>query len=71
MDSAYGILLNGREDDEIQDYFIRSAFPPAEIMSCVLSEVEQGTGLSVNELMSRMNYRHGVIEKALKLLSAA
>jgi ATP-dependent DNA helicase RecQ len=68
VDEAYGILLSGREDDEIQDYFIRSAFPPAEIMSCVLSEVEQGTGLSVNELMSRMNYRHGVIEKALKLL---
>jgi len=68
VDEAYGILLSGREDDEIQDYFIRSAFPPAEVMSHVLSEVEQSTGLSVNELTSRMNYRHGVIEKALKLL---
>ncbi|HBB94253.1 MAG TPA: ATP-dependent DNA helicase RecG [Blastocatellia bacterium] len=68
VDEAYGILLSGREDDEIQDYFIRSAFPPAEVMSRVLSEVEQSTGLSVNELMSRMNYRHRVIEKALKLL---
>lgn len=68
VDEAYGILLSGREDDEIQDYFIRSAFLPAEVMSRVLSEVEQSMGLSVNELMSRMNYRHRVIEKALKLL---
>jgi len=68
VDEAYGILLSGREDDEIQDYFIRSAFPPAEVMSRVLSEVEQSDGLTVNALMARMNYRRGVIDKTLKLL---
>src|SRR5713101_6623950 len=50
VDEAYGILLSGREDDEIQDYFIRSAFPPAEVMSRVLSEVEQSDGLTINAL---------------------
>ena len=68
VDEAYGILLSGREDDEIQDYFIRSAFPPAEVMMQVLRELELGTGASINELMARLNYRRGVIEKALKLL---
>ena len=68
VDEAYGILLSGREDDEIQDYFIRSAFPPAEVMMQVLRELELGTGTSINELMARLNYRRGVIEKALKLL---
>jgi ATP-dependent DNA helicase RecQ len=68
VDEAYGILLSGREDDEIQDYFIRSAFPPAEMMLRVLRELELGTGASVNELMARLNYRRGVIEKSLKLL---
>jgi len=68
VEEAYGILLSGREDDEIQDYFIRSAFPPAEVMSQVLSEVERGAGVTANELMARMNYRRGVIDKALKLL---
>ena len=68
VDEAYGILLCGREDDEIQDYFIRSAFPPAEVMSQVLHAVEQTSGVSVNELMSQMNCRRGVIDKALKLL---
>src|SRR3989442_439773 len=68
VDEAYGILLSGREDDEIQDYFIRSAFPPAEVMSRVLSEVEQSAAITINDLMARMNYRYGVIDKALKLL---
>jgi len=68
VDEAYGILLSGREDDEIQDYFIRSAFPPAEVMLQVLRELERSAGTSINELMARLNYRRGVIEKALKLL---
>src|SRR5207244_1059709 len=68
VDEAYGILLSGREDDEIQDYFIRSAFPPADVMSRVLHAVEETSGATVNELMSQMNYRRGVIDKALKLL---
>jgi ATP-dependent DNA helicase RecQ len=65
---AYGILLSGREDDEIQDYFIRSAFPPAETMSGVLQAVEQTSGVTVHEVLSQMNYRRGTIDKALKLL---
>ena len=68
VDEAYGILLSGREDDEIQDYFIRSAFPPAEVMLRILGEIEQSAALTINELMKELNYRYGVIEKALKLL---
>ena len=37
VDNAFGILLSGREDDEIQDYFIRSAFPPEE--QCARSSI--------------------------------
>src|SRR2546426_3144371 len=68
VDEAYGILLSGREDDEIQNYFIRSAFPPAEVIQDVLSELERSAETTVNELMARLNYRRGMIEKALKLL---
>src|SRR5437773_12525926 len=64
VDEAYGILLSGHEDDEIQDYFIRSAFPPIEVMSRVMHAVEQTSGISVNELMSQMNYRCGASDKA-------
>lgn len=68
VNEAYGILLSGREDDEIQDYFIRSAFPPAEVMLQLLRELELGAGATISELMARLNYRRGTIEKALKLL---
>ena len=68
VDEAYGVLLSGHEDDEIQEYFIRTAFPPAETMSRVLQAVEKTAGVTVHELLSQMNYRRGVIDKALKLL---
>src|SRR5204863_2778167 len=32
VDRAYGILLSGSEDDDVQDYFIESAFPAAQMM---------------------------------------
>jgi len=68
VDEAYGILLSGREDDDIQDYFIRSAFPPAEVMALVLRAVEQRPAVNIGELTSELNLRRGVIDKALKLL---
>ena len=55
VESAYGILLNGREDDEISDYFIRTAFPPAEIMEAILRLLERGAGLTIDELGAELN----------------
>jgi ATP-dependent DNA helicase RecQ len=68
VDSAYGILLNGREDDEIVDYFIRTAFPPAEVLEEILRRLERSAGLTIGELGAALNQPRGVIEKALKLL---
>ena len=68
LDRAYGILLNGREDDEIQDYFISSAFPPAPTMSEILGALEKADKLSFNEILSRVNVSYAMAKKALKLL---
>jgi ATP-dependent DNA helicase RecQ len=68
VDRAYGILLNGREDDEIQDYFIKSAFPPARTMNEILKSLEKSDGLSFNEILSQVNVSYTVAEKALKVL---
>src|SRR5690242_1830648 len=68
VDSAFGILLSGREDDEIQDYFIRTAFPPAEVMLGVLKVLERAAGLRIDEIGAELNYPRGRLEKALKLL---
>jgi ATP-dependent DNA helicase RecQ len=68
VDSAYGILLNGREDDEIQDYFINSAFPPLEVMEGVLRVLKKSDSLTLTEIGAELNYSRGAMEKALRLL---
>ncbi len=68
VESAFGILLSGREDDEIQDYFIRTAFPPAEVMEEVLRQLGRHGAMSVDELAAEMNQPRGALDKALKLL---
>ena len=68
VEMAYGILLNGREDDEIVDYFIRSAFPPTETMQAVLRVLERAEGRTMDEIGAELNLPRGTVEKALKLL---
>lgn len=68
VERAYGILLSGHEDDDIQDYFIQSAFPPAAIMQEILAALEAVESLSLPEILAHVNVSHGMAEKALKLL---
>ena len=68
VDSAFGILLSGREDDEIQDYFIRTAFPSREVMEEILQELAGNEGMTVDEIGAALNYARSTLEKALKLL---
>ena len=68
VERAYGILLNGAEDDEIQDYFIQSAFPGLETLRQILDALEHSEGLAVNEILARVNVSRSMLDKALKLL---
>ncbi|MEA2083910.1 MAG: RecQ family ATP-dependent DNA helicase [Thermodesulfobacteriota bacterium] len=70
VDEAYGILLCGEEDDNIADYFIRSAFPPQQHISAILRVLDESeNGLSVGELQRVLNLRKGQIDKVLKILT--
>jgi hypothetical protein len=70
LDAAYGVLLSGREDDDILDWFIRSAFPTRQEATEVIGALEQSpAGLSVPELLGRVNLSKGRVEKTLTLLS--
>ena len=68
IENALGVLLSGREDDEIQNYFIESAFPPVHVMQRVVEELESSGGLTLRALAARVNIRQKVLEQALKLL---
>ncbi len=70
LDAAYGILLSGSEEQEITDWFIRSAFPTRQQVTEVLEAIEaEPAGLSVTDLMSRVNMSRGRIDKTILLLS--
>jgi ATP-dependent DNA helicase RecQ len=70
VEQAYGILLSGDEDDEITNYFIKTAFPPEAHTQQVLSALNKANdGFSVTQLEQELNLSRGQIDKVLKLLS--
>ena len=69
LNAAYGVLLSGREDTEITDYFIKSAFPTQHEVEAVLDALEEAPdGLSVRGIEAEVNVSHGRIRKTLQLL---
>lgn len=69
VDNAYGILLHGKEDDAIADYFIRSAFPAPEDVALILEALRGADEpLSVPKLQKTVNLSRTALEKALKFL---
>lgn len=70
IDMAFGVLLGGEEDDEINQHFISHAFPPEEQIQAILVVLAEAEGgLTVSELMHEVNIRKGQLEKALKFLA--
>ncbi|MDH1436935.1 helicase-related protein [Acinetobacter johnsonii] len=70
IDSAYGILLAGNEDDEISNWFIESAFPKLSEIQTVLQVLEKSaSGLSVPQMLNIINMSKSRIEKTLQALS--
>ncbi len=70
LDAAYGVLLSGEEEADITDYFIESAFPTRDEVRNVLEALEAApAGLSICELMARVNLSMGRIQKTMELLS--
>jgi ATP-dependent DNA helicase RecQ len=69
LHSAHGILLRGHEDVDIQDYFIRTAFPPREQAEAVVELLtRRGEPLKIGEIEAVVNARHSRIEAMLKVL---
>ncbi|NBB79283.1 MAG: DEAD/DEAH box helicase [Verrucomicrobia bacterium] len=70
LEAAYGVLLSGTEEANINDFFIESAFPSRQEVEQVLAALDRSdSGLSVPALLAHVNASKGRIEKALQLLS--
>ncbi len=69
IEKAYGVLLSGREDKDIHEYFRRSAFPDERDVNAILETLTDHDGLSVPQIERYLNLRRGQIDKVLKILS--
>ena len=67
--SAVGILLAGKEDEQIHEYFRRRAFPPEHTVEKVLDALEESDGLATAELQKQLNMRKSQIDQVLKVPS--
>lgn len=66
---AYGVLLSGEEEDDINEYFRDSAFPPEWQVNRILEALDAAEeGMKVREIERAVNLRQSQIEKVLKLL---
>jgi ATP-dependent DNA helicase RecQ len=70
VDDAYGVLLNGEEDDAIADYFIRTAFPTPQDVEQLLGAMRTASvALTIPQIQQRVNLGKGKVEKILDFLS--
>lgn len=67
---AYGVLMAGKEDEDINAWFRGQAFPPEEQVRAVLDALDESDrGLSIVGLEAQLNLRRGKIDQVLKLLA--
>ncbi|MEI6313994.1 MAG: phosphoribosyltransferase family protein [Syntrophus sp. (in: bacteria)] len=63
-------MLSGEEETDIIDYFIKSAFPTRDEVRKLLDALEAAPhGLSVPEMLGKVNISKGRVEKTIALLS--
>ncbi len=66
---ADAVLLRGAEDRDVQDFFIKSAFPPAELVAKAMELFEAAERpLGTGALMNEINLGKGRMELMLKQL---
>jgi ATP-dependent DNA helicase RecQ len=70
LEHAHGILLSGWEDADIQDYFIRVAFPPQEQADTVVALLDRDDGewTKLADIEQTVNIRRGRLTQMLKTL---
>ena len=69
IDKAVGIMMLGKEDARIQQYFIENAFPKESQINQLLEAIENADGIKVTELEPLVNFSKGTIGDILKFLS--
>ena len=70
LSESVGVLLRGAEDADIQDWFIRTAFPDPQDVDAVLAIFAFAPGpVTLGRVMEEVNMKRGDIELVLKQLT--
>ncbi|MFC1695230.1 RecQ family ATP-dependent DNA helicase [Pseudomonadota bacterium] len=71
ISEAWGVLMSGSEDDDIQEFFISQAFPSEELVNSILDKLAAAeSGVTLAWLETAVNTKRKKIEAAVKFLMA-
>lgn len=68
IDRAYAILMHGKEDEDILNYFIQTAFPTEEETTALVRYIGSNNGVRQGQIDAAVNMRRGRRDKALSFL---
>jgi ATP-dependent DNA helicase RecQ len=68
VDASLGITMSGWEDEDIQNWFIRTAFPSEVDTEAALRALVTSEGLTLSDLEGVVNLRRSRIDVMLKIL---
>ena len=68
LKEAYAVILEGKEDDEIQTFFINTAFPAQNTRKEILELIENNNGISETDILNKINIKKNRINQCLKFL---
>ncbi len=68
IDDAYIFLMCGTEDEDINNYFIDTAFPTETETNKIIDIIKSSNGVSIGGILANLNIRRARVEKALMFL---
>jgi ATP-dependent DNA helicase RecQ len=68
IDQAFIFLMHGKEDEEILNYFINTAFPSEQETEKIVKLIGKYDGIKIGQIYSELNVRKARIDKALSFL---
>ena len=68
IDRAYAFLMFGKEDEDILNYFINTAFPGEKEAADIMEYISNNDGVKQYEINSALNIKKARLEKAMSFL---
>ena len=68
IDRAYTFLMFGKEDEDILNYFINTAFPTEKEALAIMEYISNNDGVKLYQINSALNIKKSRLEKAISFL---